>query len=191
MKIKNILILLLITVTLCGCDKKDPSSDDRPKETPNVAPELNMGRMINHINDINKVFSSDEYDLNDFIEEEDGTKFYKYTGDNAEEISAKLAGVYQNPYGGAFFRSKLNDEKERELYVSKPLVCDSVLSISMSDVDYSEPDVDGFISFRIFIEEKNYDYMTSLGADENGYYKLQSLIYPCTVIKEEGAEDEQ
>ena len=49
MKIKNILILLLITVTLCGCDKKDPSSDDRPKETPNVAPELNMGRMINHI----------------------------------------------------------------------------------------------------------------------------------------------
>ena len=52
MKIKNILILLLITVTLCGCDKKDPSSDDRPKETPNVAPELNMGRMINHINHI-------------------------------------------------------------------------------------------------------------------------------------------
>ena len=42
-----------------------------------------------------------------------------------------------------------------------------------------------------FIEEKNYDYMTSLGADENGYYKLQSLIYPCTVIKEEGAEDGQ
>ena len=69
MKIKNILILLLITVTLCGCDKKDPSSDDRPKETPNVVPELNMGRMINHINDINKVFSSDEYDLNDFIEQ--------------------------------------------------------------------------------------------------------------------------
>ena len=40
MKIKNILILLLITVTLCGCDKKDPSSDDRPKETPNVVPQF-------------------------------------------------------------------------------------------------------------------------------------------------------
>lgn len=176
-------------LTICGCDNKIQDSSKDPEPINEEIPKrLNMNRMISHINDINSVLKTDKFDQNDFIMDADGTKFYKYTGDNIDEIFTKLGDVYRSTTDGAFFRGRISEGNKKELYVHKPENCKDIVTISINDVIYDEPDEDSRIPLRIYIEDKGYDYTTNLTTDENGYYKFPSPIYPC-IHTENDTED--
>lgn len=190
MKSKNTIIVILILIILGGligwiiyskvADKnRDNDTKNLSQTESNVSDDdLDVGLLIDYINDINQVLISNSYDEEEFMEDEE-FKFYKYTGGDSKEIISKLNDVYKTGENSGFFRTKLS-KNGRELYVSKPSDCNSIATISINDVSYEkEPDQEGNIYLEIINEDNSLFYSTVVSKDEDGIYRIDAPIDTC------------
>lgn len=192
-KMVIIAIIVIVAVVVAGgvvvLKNKDNHDDSKnPVQTEKTGdkvyiPEDNIkiGRMIDNLNKINKIFTSNKFDREKFITDDYGEKYYKYTGEDTLDMISLLNAVYLYGLNNGYFKAIQNSETlESELYVYIPENCRSIVELSVPEVDFDKNEYqDGYIDLVIVSKDKTLDFSTTLEKDREGYYKISSLINPC------------
>lgn len=188
-KVVLIVIILVILIGLiCGIvaykvshnnhDEDDNSLiQDNNLSRISVTPEekIKIGRVIENMNLLNKIFISEEFDRSEFITDEYGEKYYKYTGNDLSDMISLLNAVYLYGMNNAYFKVQ-----NGELYVFLPEKCNRVVELAVPDVNFDINDYqDGYIDLIIESKDKSIDFSTTFVKNEKNQYKVSSLINPC------------
>lgn len=150
-----IVFIILLTVKMIKKNKLMAEADGKPIITDSVeieSIENKTREVIDSINYLNQVFSSDKYDLSTEYTNSENLKCSKYVGENSDIYINIARTIYENPFSDkGYLDVKVNGEQE-ELYVCNS-ACNSS-SINLADVKIVKENSDNMKT--ISINEKSY-----------------------------------